>query len=107
MDPANLRELFTQNGSGGGGGGGGALPRTVDDILAEMRSVARNNFGGLLDELKAVPEVARAGIAPHKLKELVDLLMDQAGDLDYLGRKGADHLRAAEENDGEGGEVSA
>ena len=32
------------------------------------------------------------------MKDLVDLLMDQAGDLDYQGRRGADHLRASEAN---------
>jgi hypothetical protein len=100
MDPANLRELFTQNGSGGGAGDG-APPRTLEDILAEMKSVARNDFGGLLDELKDVPEATRGGVAPHKVKDLVELLMDQAGDLDYLGRKGADQLRVAEESEAE------
>jgi hypothetical protein len=105
MDPVNLRELFTRNGSGGGGGGGST--RTQDDILAAMKSVARNDLGGLLDELKALPDVTRAGVVPNKTKDLFDLLLELAGDLDYLGRKGADHLRASEEAKAEGAAVSA
>jgi hypothetical protein len=99
MDPSNLRELFT--GSGSRGGRDGELRRTQDDILVEMRSLARNDLGQLLKELKQLPEVTRDGVAPDKVKDVVEPLMDQAGDLDYLGRKGADHLRASEEDDDE------
>jgi hypothetical protein len=30
-------------------------------------------YGALLDELKALPEVPREGVAPHKVKGLIDL----------------------------------
>jgi hypothetical protein len=95
MDPANLRELFPDK-SSGGGKGSGEPPRTRDDVLVEMRSVARNNLGRLLDELKELPDVVRQGVTPNKVKDLVDLLMDQAGELDHLGRKGAEYLQASE-----------
>jgi hypothetical protein len=95
MDASNLRELFTPDSSGDSKGGDGSR-RTQDDILAELRSLARNDFGRLLTELQALPEVGRTGLAPHKVKVLTELLMDQASELEYLGRKGADHLRASE-----------
>jgi hypothetical protein len=94
MDPANLRELFPN--SSGGSGGSGEPPRTQDDVLVEMKSTVRNDLGRLLDELKELPEVVREGIAPNKVKDLFDLLLEYAGELDYLGRKGADHLHASE-----------
>ncbi|MGA2927859.1 MAG: hypothetical protein ABSG43_18050 [Solirubrobacteraceae bacterium] len=93
MTPANCRELFVLDGSGERAGDS----RGVDEILAEVTTIARNKIGLLLAELNRIPEVAKQGIAPHKVRDLVDLLMDQAGDLDYLGRKGADHLRTSED----------
>lgn len=95
MDPGNLRELFSQDRSGDGDDGSA---RSQDEILAEMESVARSGLSTLLDELKALPEVAREGVAPHKVKSIVEALMDQAGEIDYLGRKGAEQLRASEED---------
>jgi len=39
-----------------------------------------------------------AGIAPHKVADLIELLESQARDLDYQGRRGADYLRASEQH---------
>jgi hypothetical protein len=104
MRPDDLRQMFTAS-PGAGSGSGGGPARTSDDILAEMISLVRNDLGDRLGELTSLPEVAHDGIAPHKVDALVDLLMGQAGDLDYLGRKGGDRLRASEEAVVEVGEV--
>ena len=93
MTPANIRELFTGSSSGGGSGSAD----DADDLITEMKDIARNKLGKLLARLKRVPDVAKQGVAPHKVADLTDLLMEQAGDLDYLGRKGADHLSASED----------
>lgn len=96
MTPANLRELFTEDGDDDGGTGNGA--RTADGILAEMTTVARNKLGLLLAELVRLPDVAKQGIAPHRVNDLIELLESQAGDLEYQGRRGADYLRASEQH---------
>ncbi len=95
MDLANLHALFSDDGAGSGDEAG-VEARTHDDVLAELLSVARDDISPLLEELKELPDVVREGLVPNKVKDLVELLMDQAGELDYLGRKGADHLRASQ-----------
>ena len=51
--------------------------------------MVRNDLGDLFGELQGLPEVARDGIAPHKVGNLSELLMSRAVDLDYLGAQGS------------------
>ena len=94
MDPNNLRELAETVSSGEPGGD---EARTPDEILAEIRSMVRNTVGELIKELQEDSRVAQAGVAPQKAKELTDLLMEQALDIEYLGRRGAESLKISEE----------
>jgi hypothetical protein len=72
--------------------------QAVDDILAEIKSRARNDLGERIDELKRHADVVRSGLPPHKVKEPFDLLLHLAGELDYLGRRGAEQLKGSEED---------
>jgi hypothetical protein len=103
MDANNLREVA---GAVGSGEAGDDDSKTPDEILAELKSAVRNTVGELLKELKEHSEVTRAGVAPQKAKELTDLLMEQALDVEYLGRRGGEQLKISEE-DKEAGEVAA
>ena len=94
MDPNNLRELA---GTVSSGEPGDDDARTPDEILTEIKSMVRNTVGELINELKEDSKVAQAGIAPQKAKELTELLMDQALDIEYLGRRGAENLKISEE----------
>lgn len=94
MDPNNLRELAETVSSNEAGDDDSRVP---DEILAEIKSTVRNKVGELIKELKEHSEVVQAGVAPQKAKELTELLMEQALDIEYLGRRGAENLNVSEE----------
>jgi hypothetical protein len=67
--------------------------RTADDILAEIRSLARNDLGGRIEELKQHPDVVRGGLPRQSVKDASELLLNQAWELEYLGRRSAEQLK--------------
>jgi len=74
---------------------GGSPEATVDDVLVEIKSLARNDILGRVEALKERPEVARSGLPPQAAKEAAELLLNAAGELDYLARRGAEHLKVS------------
>jgi len=92
MDAWNLRDLVM------GTGDDDEDPEpTVDDVLTEIKSLARNEIGGRVEGLKERAEVVRSGLPPQAAKEAVELLIYAAGELEYLGRRGEEHLKVSEE----------
>jgi hypothetical protein len=77
---------------------------TVEDVLAELKSLVRNDILGRVDDLKERPEVASGGLPQVAAKEAAELLMDAAGEIDYLVRRGAEHLKVSA--DAPSGEVT-
>ncbi|HTU13678.1 MAG TPA: hypothetical protein VMF31_00645 [Solirubrobacterales bacterium] len=92
MDPVNLRQLIGQSSEGGSDE---EHAKSTDDIITEAKSVARNTLGNLIRELQEHPDVVRWGIPPHKVSDLFDLLMNQAGDVDYLARRGKEQVQVS------------
>jgi len=102
MDAANLRDLVM-----GPGEDGEKEPEpTVEDVLAKINFLARHDVGGRVEQLKERPEVVRSGLPPETAREVVDLLMEAARELDYLGRRGVEHLKVSAELVEEGEEAS-
>ncbi len=93
MDAENLRDLVM----GSGEDGDGEPEPTVDDVLAEIKSLARNEVGGRVEGLKERAEVNLGGLPPQAAKEAVELLLYAAGELEYLGRRGEEHLKVSAE----------